>query len=94
MLFLLDGELDTQRSFFVESGRGTTRYIRILRICFVKPFDGSPITPQRLLHLNYVTFEPIMVSTGGIIGIPIFETQSETMRRAMAWLNKTGENED
>ena len=87
---LTEGELDTQRSFFVESGRGTTRYIRVIRICFVKPYDGSALTPRTPLRLNYVTFEPLMVSTGGIIGIPIFESQSETMRRAMLWLSKTG----
>ena len=32
-----------------------------------------------------------MLSTGGIIGIPIFETMSETMKRAMLWLNRNGD---
>jgi len=30
-----------------------------------------------------------MLSSGGIIGIPLFEKLSETMKRAMAWLNRT-----
>ena len=37
---------------------------------------------------NYVTFEPVMLSSGGIIGIPLFERLSETMKRAMVWLGK------
>jgi hypothetical protein len=82
--------MDTQRSFFVESGRYTTKYLRILRVCFVHPFDGRelPASYDPPL-LNYVTFEPVMLSSGGIIGIPLFEKISETMKRAMAWLNRT-----
>ncbi|KAK2168610.1 hypothetical protein LSH36_15g00029 [Paralvinella palmiformis] len=82
-------QVDTQRSFFVESGRYTTRYLRILRVCFVRSYYGSPPPVSRPIFLNYVTFEPVMLSSGGIIGIPVFETLAETMRRAMAWLNKT-----
>ena len=89
--FSLDADLDTQRSFFVESGRGTTRYLRILRVSFVKSFVGSPSAPRPLLRLSYVTFEPMIISTGGIIGIPIFETMAETMKRAMVWLNRNSE---
>ena len=81
--------MDTQRSFFVESGRYTTKYLRILRISFVHPFDGRELAPQSPPLLTYVTFEPIMLSSGGIIGIPLFEKLSETMKRAMAWLNRT-----
>ncbi len=81
--------MDTQRSFFVESGRHTTRYLRILRVCFVRAYYGSPATHLRPPFLNYVTFEPVMLSSGGFIGIPMFETLAETMRRAMSWLNKT-----
>ena len=85
-----DGDVDTQRSFFTESGRHTTRYLRILRLCFVRPFDGSVVPPgSRPFNLTYVTFEPVMLSSGGIIGIPVFETMADTMRRAMAWLNRT-----
>src|SRR6218665_3917609 len=81
--------MDTQRSFFVESGRYTTKYLRILRICFVRPFDDRILQPQPILMPNYVTFEPVMISSGGIIGIPLFERFCETMKRAMSWLNKT-----
>ncbi len=88
VFFTLDADLDTQRSFFVESGRGTTRYLRILRVSFVKSFDGSPAPPSPIYRLNYVTFEPVMISSGGIMGIPIFETMAETMKRAMLWLNR------
>ena len=81
--------MDTQRSFFVESGRYTTKYLRILRVSFVHPFDGRELPPQSPPLLTYVTFEPIMLSSGGIIGIPLFEKLTETMKRAMAWLNRT-----
>ena len=81
--------MDTQRSFFVESGRYTTKYLRILRVSFVHPFDGRELAPTSPPLLAYVTFEPIMLSSGGIIGIPLFEKLSETMKRAMAWLNRT-----
>ena len=81
--------MDTQRSFFVESGRYTTKYLRILRICFTRPFDGRVLPPQPSLLIQYVTFEPVMLSSGGIIGIPLFERFSETMKRAMSWLNKS-----
>ncbi|ESO08471.1 hypothetical protein HELRODRAFT_190744 [Helobdella robusta] len=40
------------------------------------------------LNPNYVTFEPVMLSSGGIIGIPLFERLSETMKRAMLWLSQ------
>lgn len=40
------------------------------------------------IYPNYVTFEPVMLSSGGIIGIPLFERLSETMKRAMVWLGK------
>lgn len=79
-------DMDSQRSFFVESGRRATRYIRVVRIGFVKPFDGRDVVVDRPLAVNYVTFEPQMLSSGGIFGIPLFETMSQTMKRAMDWL--------
>jgi len=78
--------MDSQRSFFVESGRRATRYIRVIRIGFVKPFDGRDVVLQRPLVVNYVTFEPLMLSSGGIFGIPLFESMSQTMKRAIDWL--------
>ena len=45
----------------------------------------------RQMNLNYVTFEPVMISKGGIIGIPLFEPMTETMKRAMRWLNSTNQ---
>jgi len=80
------GNMDSQRSFFVESGRRATRYIRVVRIGFVKPFDGRDVVVERPLVVNYVTFEPLMLSSGGIFGIPLFETMSQTMKRAINWL--------
>lgn len=47
----------------------------------------------RTLDLNYVTFEPMMLSRGGIMGIPLFESITETMKRAMRWLNNTNPRE-
>jgi len=78
--------MDSQRSFFVESGRRATRYIRVLRVGFVKPFDGRDVILERPLVVNYVTFEPHMLSSGGIFGIPLFESMSQTMKRAIDWL--------
>ena len=80
------GNMDSQRSFFVESGRYATRYIRVVRIGFVKPFDGRDVVVERPLEVNYVTFEPLMLSSGGIFGIPLFETMAQTMKRAIDWL--------
>ena len=78
--------MDSQRSFFVESGRRATRYIRVIRIGFVKPFDGRDVVVERPLVVNYVTFEPLMLSSGGIFGIPLFESMSQTMKRTIDWL--------
>ena len=51
------GDMDSQRSFFVESGRRATRYIRVVRIGFVKPFDGRDVVVERPLEVNYVTVQ-------------------------------------
>ena len=90
-VFTETDEVNTQRSFYVESGRYTTRYLRILRLCFAKPFYNADdyLSNVKPIFLNYATFEPRMVSSGGIIGIPIFESMAETMKKAMHWLNKT-----
>ena len=71
----------------------TYSYYLILILCdLLKVFNGSCSTPkhQKAVELNYVTFEPFMVSSGGIIGIPLFESLGDTMKRAMAWFNKQG----
>ena len=47
-----------------------------------------PSSLQPPISANYATFEPLMLSAGGVIGIPLFERLSETMRRAMMWLEK------
>ena len=85
-LFVDFGNMDSQRSFFVESGRRATRYIRVVRIGFVKPFDGRDVVIERPIVVNYVTFEPLMLSSGGIFGIPLFESMAQTMKRAIDWL--------
>jgi len=61
------GDMDSQRSFFVESGRRATRYIRVVRIGFVKPFDGRDVVVERPLEVNYVTFQHLAPPTPHII---------------------------
>ena len=88
ILFLLiadGGNVDTHRSYFSESGRNTTRYLRILRVGYAKPYR-HPLPPEPPIRLNYVTFEPQKISSGGITGIPLYESMGDTMKRAMVWL--------
>jgi hypothetical protein len=66
-----------------------TRYLRIVRVGFVKPFDGRQVIVERPLAIDYVTFEPLILSSGGIFGIPLFETVAQTMKRAIIWLQQT-----
>ena len=61
------GDMDSQRSFFVESGRRATRYIRVVRIGFVKPFDGRDVVVERPLEVNYVTIQHLAPPTPHII---------------------------
>ena len=63
--------------------------MRIVRVGFVKPFDGRQVIVERPLTIDYVTFEPLILSSGGIFGIPLFETISQTMKRAIIWLQQT-----
>ncbi|XP_077980496.1 uncharacterized protein LOC144435756 [Glandiceps talaboti] len=79
---------DTQRTSYVEHGKGTTAFIRTVRIAYVKPRTPLPPTPPLLL--TYRTFVPILLRKGGMMSIPHYESQQETLHRAMAWLNATG----
>jgi hypothetical protein len=56
---------------------------------FVKPFDGRQVIVDRPLNVDYITFQPLILSSGGIFGIPLFETIAQTMKRAITWLNQT-----
>ncbi len=33
---------------------------------------------------------PAQLTAGGVFSVPQFECQTETMKRALAWLNATG----
>ncbi|XP_077861609.1 uncharacterized protein LOC144342134, partial [Saccoglossus kowalevskii] len=80
--------IDSQRSFFVEYGKGTTCYVRTVRVVFVKP--RTPLPPSPPLMLTYRNFVPHQLSSGGMLSVPQFEDQNQTMARMIAWLNATG----
>ncbi|CAH1793715.1 unnamed protein product [Owenia fusiformis] len=83
------GEIDTQRSLFLEHGESTTKFIRILRVCVSKPFNqeaGLVPAPQLL---NYKVFYPALLRMS-TFGSGDWETQADTMKRAMAWFALTG----
>jgi len=80
--------LDTQRTLFSELSESTTCYVRILRVCYV---SGTSPTRQPITALACKTFVPCQLTQQGMFAQPTFETQSETMRRALVWLQATGE---
>ena len=77
------GEIDTQRSFYYESGRYVTIFIRIIRVYYVQ--GGRP----GIQALSYKTFAPAQLSMGSMFSAPYFEGLSQCMQRAMAWLKLT-----
>ncbi|KAK2193363.1 hypothetical protein NP493_15g08002 [Ridgeia piscesae] len=79
--------LDTQRTLFSELSESTTCYVRILRVCYV---SGTSPTRQPITALACKTFVPCQLTQQGMFAQPTFETQSETMRRALVWLQATG----
>ena len=93
MYFVLSGggseTVDTMRSMYREYGKGTTRYLRIMRVCFTrsfgKPMDFPPV------QLTYRTFMPAKLKDGGFMSIPVYEPQTETCKRAQCWCNATGQ---
>ena len=82
------GDMDSQRSFFVESGRRATRYIRVVRIGFVKPFDGRDVVVERPLEVNYVTVQHLAPSGGQLRFTGRFQVASES-RVVRAFLRVT-----
>ena len=79
---------------YYELGKGITYYIRIVRLCYVRSPMGRPeVQPNDRppLTLSYRTFAPCMTTTGGTFSDPDYEAQTETMKRAIAWLGATGQ---
>jgi hypothetical protein len=77
---------------YYELGRGITYYIRIVRLCYVRSAHAPPPSePRPPLTLSYRTFAPCMTTTGGTFSDPEYELQTDTMKRAIAWLAATGE---
>ena len=72
---------------FGEAGSRRTYYLRIVRVSYTAA-TGSGVTSRPVL--TYRTFSPVQVSHAGMSAIGHFETMSETMKRAMAWIAATG----
>ncbi|KAK2192381.1 hypothetical protein NP493_30g00029 [Ridgeia piscesae] len=79
--------LDTQCTVFQERGESMTCYVRILRVCYVTSMFQSRLP---LTALACKAFIPCQLTEQGMLVPPTFESQSETMRRALAWLQATG----
>lgn len=83
------GHLDTHRSFYTEKSGRRTYYIRILRVAYVIPQDGLGIPNEyNIRNLNYKTFKPAQLVSSVDGGK--FETMSQTIQRAIAYLRHTG----
>ena len=83
--------LDTQRSMYYELGKGYTYYVRILRLSYTQSMNREPsVRVGTPVTLSYRTFMPYQVTCGGTFSEPDFEPQTETQKRAMAWLSATG----
>ena len=83
------GTVNTMRSLYHEYGKGSTAYLRIIRVYHGTSIDGSG--PQRRCpNLAYRTFAPATLRMGGTFSVPVFELQSENLKRMQAWLNHTG----
>ena len=81
--------LDTQGTLFRELGRKITCYVRILRVCYI---SSTSQPRQPLTALACKTFVPCQLTQQGTFAPPTFETQSQTMRRALTWLQATGKS--
>ncbi|KAI0217026.1 hypothetical protein LSAT2_031056 [Lamellibrachia satsuma] len=79
--------LDTQGTLFRELGKNITCYVRILRVCYI---SSTSQPRQPLTALACKTFVPCQLTQQGTFAPPTFETQSQTMRRALTWLQATG----
>jgi hypothetical protein len=75
---------------FYEYGKMATGYVRSLRVCYTKPFNGAPPSPEPPIALGVKVFYPIQLSNIGVFKMPSFETLSQTMQRANAWLQVVG----
>ena len=74
---------------FREAGGYRTYYLRIVRVSYTTA-AGSGVTSRPVL--TYRTFSPVQLSHAGMTSVGHFETTSETMKRALAWIAATGKN--
>ncbi|XP_064652669.1 uncharacterized protein LOC135503175 [Lineus longissimus] len=82
--------VDNQAMSFYEYGKMSTCYIRNVRVCYTKPFNGAPPSPAPPIALAVKVFYPVQLSNVGMLSMPSFETFSQTMQRAGAWLQVVG----
>ena len=78
--------MDTHRTMFYERGEGFTYYLRILRVTYTRSHSQE----SEALLLNYKTFIPVQLTRDAAFTTPKFESISETVARANAWLSITG----
>ena len=79
------GVIDTQRSFYYESGRYSTVFVRIVRVYYM----SSSSVRRPIQTISYKTFVPAQLSVGSMFSPPMFEQLNQCMARAMAWLKVT-----
>ena len=88
-----DGKpLDTHRTMYYERGEGYTHYIRIVRLCYTRCFVGENPPNPAPQAISYRTFTPIQLTRDQAFSSPQYESMSETVGRATAWLRVTGKN--
>ena len=86
-----DGKpLDTHRTMYYERGEGYTHYIRIVRLCYTRCFVGENPQNPAPQAISYKTFTPIQLTRDQAFSSPQYESMSETVGRATAWLRVTG----
>ncbi|KAG1672963.1 hypothetical protein GQR58_015736 [Nymphon striatum] len=86
---LKSGGVNTKRMHFVEHGQTSTCFVKILRVVYATPFVPMEVAPPFLI-MNSKTFEPVALSTGGIISTPKYESLDQTKKRISAWIAATG----
>lgn len=81
--------VDTTRSLFARNSHGDTLYLRTLRVYYALDLNKAvPRNPVGLL--SHKTFMPVQLTTGNMTTLPQYESMSDTMKRAMAWIAATG----
>ncbi|KAG1652392.1 hypothetical protein GQR58_026316 [Nymphon striatum] len=80
--------VNTKRMHYVEHGKRLTGFLKILRVVYATPFVPLETAPPPLA-MSSRTFEPVPISTGGLMGIPNYEFLEPTMNRISAWIRAT-----